>query len=138
MKVYETPPWLTEPSDIAKYFRLAATRHFFEAARLLSRALGFYLLHLRTLPTRAGSLAMTILRYSAGFQRQTEIAAYKPPLKNHLEKIDNKLHEHGNDDEHENQNTQNSCVHSVSTGAHKLNPNVELTGAAPTGGEAKP
>ncbi|WP_435628084.1 hypothetical protein [Candidatus Ferrigenium straubiae] len=98
MKVYETPPWLTEPSDIAKYFQQAATRHFFEAARLLSRALRFYLLHLRTLPTRMGVLAMTTLRCLVGFRRQTKTAACEPPLKNHLEKIDNKLHEHWNDD----------------------------------------
>lgn len=54
----------------------------------------------------------------------------EPPLENQLEKIDNQLHEHWDDDEDENQNTQNSCVRSVSTGAHKLNPNAELTGAS--------
>lgn len=102
MKIYETPPRLIDPSDTAKYFRQAATRHFSEAARLFSRASVFYLLYFQIASIRMGSRVMTILRCLVGFQRQKEIVACEPPLEKRFEKIDNQLHEHRNDkkDEH--------------------------------------
>lgn len=118
---------------VARCFRRGITTHFYKAISSLPSAA---IWTLRTWQSQTILLLHSGLRKifpGLAYQQQTKTAACEPPLKNHLEKIDNKLHEHWNDDEDENQNTQNSCVRSVSTGAHKLNPNVELTGSPAVG-----